>query len=276
MYNIYTGMLKMLNEFPATGPVMISYGLYDDYTDLLAKYPVLSVAGTGSSFQKITNLLEWISTHVYHKGDYDNQIAMDAVSLLDYSFDNDAEHGINCGLLSMVLTEILLSIGIKARAVFLLPCSPYDGDNHVVCEAWDDDRKKWILLDPTYGSYFIDRNGAPLSVCEMREGLENREDLSLSPGSNYNGDALDKHEILEYFAKNLFYFFVNQRQGRNTGESPLIVIAPKGFDAKRRMITNIDYRMEMTGDSERMQNWKKETAAKEYISSGLGTLKAGG
>lgn len=112
-------------------------------------------------------------------------------SCSNFSFDQGKENGINCLSLSIALTECLLGLGICARAMSIMPMSPYDRDNHVVCEAYARDLGKWIMVDPTYGGYITDEQGNILNLMEMRECLSNRQTLCYSENYNYNGDKVD-------------------------------------------------------------------------------------
>ena len=88
-------------------------------------------------------------------------------------------------------TLSFLGLGICARAMSIMPMSPYDRDNHVVCEAYARDLGKWIMVDPTYGGYITDEQGNILNLMEMRECLSNRQTLCYSKNYNYNGDKVD-------------------------------------------------------------------------------------
>lgn len=49
-----------------------------------------------------------------------------------------------------------------------MPYSGYDGDCHVVNEIWDSSLNKWVMLDITNNTYWVDENKMPLSVLEIR------------------------------------------------------------------------------------------------------------
>lgn len=100
------------------------------------------------------------------------------MKLLTYSFEND-EHGINCLNKAKILAECCLALGIFARRVFIHPFSPFDFDSHVVCEIFDEQRGKWIMLDPTTDGYFVNEDNVPLSMYEIRTNYLNSEFLTL-------------------------------------------------------------------------------------------------
>ena len=133
-YDIYTGLLKAF-ALPAVvdGDIsLICDNSHPDFSRLKSKYPIESIAGEGDDLSKALNLLHWVSEHIYHKGDYAGSVPQNAIDLLAYSYDEGYENGINCVCLAKILAECLLAIGLQARQVFIMPCSPYDGDNHVV------------------------------------------------------------------------------------------------------------------------------------------------
>lgn len=261
-YDIYTGILKMMDQFQDNNiEIDFQYGYDETIADRLRiKYSIDSIAGTGNTLSKATNLLTWLNEHTKHVGNYDGQIANNALELLAYSYDKGMEGGINCCALSILLTECCLALGLFARVVYLMPLSPYDDDNHVVCEIYIPESTKWVMLDPTYNGYFMDERNYIYSVLELRQALANRAVIKLSDQFNYNGDyQLDHKEIETYFAKNLFYFRCRELQTFNSEHlesNRIIVFAPLLYDVKKSVLSNIDYRMEKWGHQERLQNWR--------------------
>ncbi|ADZ21420.1 hypothetical protein BJV85_001516 [Clostridium acetobutylicum] len=108
-------------------------------------------------------------------------------------------------------------MGMKARIVYLIPFSPYDGDNHVVCEVFISEKRKWIMLDPTYSGYIMDNNYNIYSILELRYALASRTSIKFSEKFNYNGDyEIDFKEMGTYYAKNLFYLSCREIQTFNS------------------------------------------------------------
>jgi len=246
-YNTFTGILRMTPAFRTTGaPREIEYRFDDDYTAFTAKYPIAEIAGNGTDFEKCKNLLFWLTAHTFHKGDfYDPNDTRDAADWLAHAYDNDAEHGINCLMLSQVLTECLLSQGIRARRVFLMPFSPNDGDNHVVTEAYAADLGRWVFLDPTYGAYVTDDDGIPLNVLEIRRRLAARKPLHFNAEANYNGTPIDQRDIEAYYAKDFAHFHIQPVQGRLANRmEERIYFAPIGFDSLEFYAATMEFRAE--------------------------------
>lgn len=261
MYDLYAGILRMLDEFRDDGrKVELLYRMDTELDILKEKYQLLEIIGSGNDFSKIVALLQWEASHVFHKGNYDNHVKNTAMDLFNYAFDKGIDFGINCRSLSIALTECYLAVGIKARTVYLMPFSPNDGDNHVVCEAWSEELKKWIMVDPTYGVYLMDENRTPLNVLEIREKLAFQKELILSDGYHYNGSSIDQKEIITYYAKDFFYFQIYMVQGYDTEKienNSMLHVVPNGYDVKKSKLANIDYRIKNWGDSEGIQNWRK-------------------
>lgn len=260
------GALKMANVFRSEFVGDIKYPTDDDrdfYEELKGAYPILSVAGDGDDLERAIRLLKWLSANTKHKGDYDNHIENHAKPLLDYSFGK-SENGINCAALSQALTEILLSVGIKARTVFMMPLSPYDSDNHVVVEAYSEKIGKWYMLDPTYGLY-ASYNGVPQSILEIRTLLADGERPEFNSDAHYNGEEYDIEYTYDYYAKNMYWFFVREVQGYSGIGSRVMAIAPVGFDVKKFRLANIDYRIKLYGSNEFMIKWREDEERSEYL-----------
>jgi hypothetical protein len=170
-YSIPRGILKVYSNFRETTEnakikLRIDFS-NENFSVLRTKYGLGAIAGTGDDLSKALNLLFWVCEHIRHFGSYDNHVPMNALDLLEYAYDQGEEQGINCLNLSYILTECLLSIGVPARTVGIMPFSPYDADNHVVTHAYIADLGKWVMLDPTWSSYFKDTDGNILDLFEI-------------------------------------------------------------------------------------------------------------
>lgn len=257
---IYAGLLKMMDQFQDSGAaVPIRYENHPNLKILVEKYDLPGIAGKGDTTSKVTRLLTWLSDHTYHNGDYDGHIPNHAAALLDYSFDAGRDFGINCRALSIILTECLLALNGKARTVYIMPFSPYDGDNHVVCEAWIPEKQKWVMLDPTFGGYVKNKNGDILNCLELRKALANREEIVFSEDFNYNGDHhIDLGETQSYYTKDLFYLKCRELQtfySEQSIDNRVFTFAPIGYDAIKAQQINFDYRIETQGNSQSLQRW---------------------
>ncbi|MBR1815571.1 MAG: transglutaminase domain-containing protein [Lachnospiraceae bacterium] len=209
IYIMESGILYNQLEFKAGNDYEISYDFdNEEYKELLEKYDIANIAKDGSEFEKAKNLMNEFAPRLKHKSDYDNHIDMNALSLLEYSLDNN-NHGINCRNKAQILNEMCLALGIYSRKVWIMPNSKYDGDCHVVNEVWDSTYNKWIMLDITNNMYWVDENGNPLSILEIRTKIANQE-FCTPVDAEDNLKDLDKSlnnnfDNFLYIAKNLVY-----------------------------------------------------------------------
>lgn len=272
-YDIYTGLLKAF-PLPKTGNNDVNLSCdcnHPKFDSLKSSYPIESIAGDGDDFSKAVNLLHWVSVHNWHKGDYSGSIASNALDLLNYSFNKDSSCGINCVGLATVLAECLLAVGVKARKVFIMPCSPYDGDNHVITHAYIREMKKWVMFDPTFNAYITDEKGEYMSLLELRYHLADQKPIFFNKEAKYNDSEWTEQsskENTEYFAKNLFYFETSEISTFNN-DAPgnrIITLCPKGFDPKQKQLSNIEYRMKKykAENDPHMLKWKEDTEKEEY------------
>ena len=273
--DIYTGILKMFDAFESS-TVNGFHFFYDFENDHLAelneKYRLSVIAGHGNDLTKAINLLHWVSENIYHKGNYDGRIPNNSIALLNYSYQEGQDRGINCRSLSTVLTECCLSVGIHARTIHIMPCSPYDGDNHVITSVYSKESQNWVMLDPTYDCYLFSNAGNALGIFELRKMLSNKDHVQFNDEVNYNGQ---KHEhihekILEYYSKNLFYFWCREHNtfGSDDGKGgKMVVCTPSGYNMQKAKEVNLSWRMCQCGDNEYMSIWKNEINEKKiYVS----------
>ena len=259
MEDIYSGILFNNQEFVSNYNADIVYS-FDcvEFKELVEKYRLDEIAGTGSSFIKSKRLLHYLAPKLTHSSWYDNHIECNALKLLEYSLNNP-EHGINCLNKSKILEECCLALGIYARRVGIMPFSPYDFDNHVVTEIYDEKLKKWIMLDPTTDGYFIDESKTPLSLLEIRDKFANNEFVTFI---NSNKRVMNLHKLREenletnyYICKNLFYFSID-KESKFGPSSEQLLFCPINYSFINNRIANTKYRINSM--PEEYKDWIKE------------------
>lgn len=267
LFDIYSGILFNNQEFAGSGETAeITYDFdCPEYKTLVGKYGIGRIAGEGTAFERGVRLLHWMSPRLKHKSDYDNHIPFNSIALLDYSLDKP-EQGINCRNKSIILTECCLALGIYARRVYIMPYSPYDSDNHVVTEIYDPDLRKWVMMDPSANTYFIDKDEVPLSLLEIRDNYANlRYAAAVEPGANTaDKDALRKENIgyHAYIGKNLFRFMVDGVNGFGQSDKQLLSFSPVGYSVKQCRLASLRYyyeRYTSPGDERAEREFQDET-----------------
>ena len=212
-------------------------------------------------FQKLQIYYFGCRKVVINNGDSSNFSGdLNAINLLEHSFQKGKEYGINCRALSITLTECLLSLGFMARTMYIMPFAPYDQDNHVVTHVYLKELKKWIMLDPTFGCYVMGKEKKPLNIFEIRELLANHEYIVFNEEIKYNDEKrmTDSWENKEYLAKDLFYFTTREKSCFNAeAEGKERYIVPLVYDVRKSKILNIEYRIKKQGNSEWIQSWLK-------------------
>ena len=242
---IYSGILFHHQNFAQGDSVTIRYHLdCPQFATLREKYNLEQIAGKGSDFSRAKRLLHYLAPRLTHSSWYDNHVPCNALDLLEYSLDNP-EHGINCLNKAKILAECCLAVGIYARRVSIMPCSPYDFDNHVVTEIYDRKMEKWIMLDPTTDGYFVDARKNPLSLLEMRTAFANDDFLTFVSATERLSDLKRFAEKNAYFnsyvCKNLFYFITTQTHGFGPSEDRLF-FCPEHFSVKDTEVANATFR----------------------------------
>jgi hypothetical protein len=220
-------------------PVKFEYDFsHPKLAELRNKYGFANIAGKGDTQSKAINLLNWLCKGTHHKG-YDSHIELNALALLEYTYNKGPENGVNCANLSVILSEMCLSVGIQARALWLYPANPNDYDNHVVVMVWAPERSKWIMLDPSFNVYFSDEAGNVLSPMEAREGIAQGSKLKLNQDSK-----ISYVEYVNYMAKDMFYFNSATKTsfGTFSGQYERAYLCPGSFDLKDWRIKNMRFR----------------------------------
>ena len=223
-----------------------------EYELLKEKYNLMQIAGKGDNFSRAKRLLNHLTPRMKHDSMYDNHVECNALALLEYCYEKP-EHGINCLNKSKIFSECCLAVGIPARRVIIMPYSPYDGDNHVVTEIYDDKREKWVMMDPTSGGMFVDEKGIPLSLLEMRERFAHNSFITFMSGTCRTKDLqkLEKKNLEDnwYICKNSFYYIIQKHQEFGERKGDNLFFIPEGYFVRENEITNLRYRIEAFGQA---------------------------
>ena len=240
----YARLLAKGSDFSRADAVDVTFTYdFDDpqLAQLDAKWGLREIAGEGETQARALNLLHWLCAHTKHGNprNLPEAFEMDAAALLDWCFDQPGNDP-NCKHLSIILSECLLAVGIKAYALWCFP-KVYEGDNHVVVQAWLPEESRWIMLDPSWDVYISDAAGRILSVPELRQRLAERAALRLNAESK-----IDEKSYLEYMAKDLYHFNRSRstKYGIIDGEkAQWVFLLPAGYEPHEKgdpaYVTNI-------------------------------------
>lgn len=264
-YDLYTSLLKMHDTFRLTdeGVHLSIDDSAPELAELREKYGLAAIAGEGDAFARAVRLMDWLTSHVRHDGSCNPEGQRCAMTALDYAFDKP-ERGINCAWLATTLTECLLSLGIPARTIYIMPFAPYDCDNHVVTHLWYAEKKRWVMLDPTTNCYTRDKAGNLLDVFDLRTLLADQQEVVFNDGLRYNGQPYNAEEHRDYLAKDLFWFRMVECSSCADNNGRFVTIAPEGYDPHRRDVLNIQYRIRMYGDQQWLRDWLKVTGRNDH------------
>lgn len=195
-----------------------------------------SVAGNGDEISKIKKLLTYCHDLIVHDGSNYAFAELDAIDL--YHYHKVTGKGINCRQMAVVMMEMYLSMGFKARLVSCMPMDSNDYDSHVINTVWSETLHKWLWIDPSFNAWVMDENGNMLSIAEVRERLRNDQPLVLNEDANHNHEnqqTVDQY-LKTYMAKNLYIItcpmklmFNADSRYRQSG-TPYMQLVPTGFE----------------------------------------------
>lgn len=221
--------------------------------EVIKKYKIDEAAGNKKDVELMESLLNWECDLLNHSS---SNIAenMDLNSLIEEGIKN----GTNCRGLSLILSQVLRMYGIKAQAV---ACKPYENifnDCHVVVNAYSDELKQWIMLDPTYRFILKDGHGKYINVQSLRENIANNVRMTWNSNAGYNEGKMDDAEFqgyLEYMAKNSCrYVKTEENFNGSDGEKNKVEVVLVSNNYEEPRDAREDYNIIVTTDSERFWN----------------------
>jgi len=219
----YARLLAKDNIYVRDDAVDIEFTYDFDDPRLVAldvKWGLSEIAGAGDTQSRALNLLHWLCAHTRHGNPQSlpEGQRMDADSLLDWCFDQPGNDP-NGKHLSVILSECLLAVGVRAYALWCFP-KVFNGQKTCVVQAWLPGKSRWIMLDPSFDAYYTDRAGRILSAREVRERLASGELRNAS------------------MARNMYYFnrVRDMKVGILDAEIEWIFLLPAGYSPAEKGI----------------------------------------
>lgn len=165
-------------------------------------------ASSKTTWEKSIELAVFVAKNIPHNNQKEFLVHRNAITLWEYS--RRIPTGFNCRWHATLLSELLLSIGIRNHFVTCLPYDENDGDCHVVNVIWLPELNKWAMLDSDMVEYVTGKDDIPLSLQEMREYIQNDKEFTINvlPGLESSWVAKDsgKKYLKAYWTKNLYWF----------------------------------------------------------------------
>ena len=208
--NDYSSLLKKFSSYDNSDTSPIPDFEYQNpnapnLIKLKKQLPLESIVDKqNNEISKIIALMKWVNQHVKHDGS-NNLKNKESLKIIEYC--NKTEKGVNCRDVAIVLNDIYLAMGFKARIVSCLPNEDYDTENHVTNLVFSKSLNKWIYMDPSFSAYLTNDKGLILNHSEIRQALISGDSLIVKGGLVHNGDSYGEQEnYLSYMTKNLFRF----------------------------------------------------------------------
>lgn len=208
------------------------------------------VAGCHTTWERTLALARFVNRNICHDNQKERITQPDAIGLWTYHKAHPS--GFNCRYHSILLHELLLSVGIENRPVWCLPRDSADKDCHVVNHVWLPEVQKWVMVDSDGGGWMENEKGVPMNLLELREAVVKGHHICQR---GMNGNSYD---YLKYMAKNLYWFFTWQEVGyghemRPQAQRTNVLLVPTGFRPFRRGKGDV-----VTTDAERfLKRWHR-------------------
>ena len=192
-------------------------------------------AANAPTWDKALAVARFVATNIPHNNQRIQPEQRNAIALWEYT--KNVEPAFNCRLHSIMLYELLSSIGLEARYITCLPMDSNDTDCHVVNHVWLPELGKWAMLDSDMGgNYATDENGTPLSLLEIRERYIGEKPVWYHPGFCSDGDRNPEAFHYGYMAKNVYWFsswetlHYDQEPAGGLDRGRYVHLVPTGFE----------------------------------------------
>lgn len=180
-------------------------GLYqwmEDYPLLLRQYPLQECAQGADDFHTALRVMDWLSAHTHYCGLQFRLIPDRTPAILAYGYDNPFRNAINCRFKAIAMADCLLALQRNAYPVALIAQGEKGKDRpcHLIVHMYARELEKWVVFDPSFRTYFLDKTGRPLDIFELREQFM-EEKTPRFPGYDLNGSDGLQDIYIQAFVK---------------------------------------------------------------------------
>lgn len=229
LFQIYYAELKRYPYFETKGKVRkkrITYHTDETCKAFIKKHGIHKMLG-GDFLSGVAKICQFVHKLVpAGSPQIENPCRFHGIELLEHCLQG---YGLNCTGYSIVLNDILLSLGIKSKCLWCLSYAhPFDEECHALNHVFDCRTHSWIVADSAMGCVpTIEGKGIDISA--LREALIAGKKVDLLKNVTCCDEAFtDMYR--RYMTKNTFMFLVLGRSGLyyDTKDDGILVI-PKGF-----------------------------------------------
>ena len=187
---------------------------------------------TASTWEKTLAIARFVATNIPHANQTIQPEKRNAIYLWEYT--KNTEPAFNCRLHSIMMFELLSSVGIRATYITCMPADHNDNDCHVVNQVWLPELEKWVMIDSDSGGFYAtDKDGNLLSLQEIRESYIQGKTILYHP--QFAETGCSDNWYYDYMAKNAYWFscwetiHFDQESAEGKDAGRYIHLVPKGF-----------------------------------------------
>lgn len=216
----------------------------DSLRVLRKRYNLDEIAGEGSELKRILRLRQW----VYNQLRNDSQcfFEIERVSKMKWNTITvlnelrEKPFLVDCGTYAVVMTEVMLAMGWKAKWVQCLPVDLRYNESHCVTHVWSNEFNKWIIVDAAQDIFYFNSKGIPFGLPDLRRAIINRERVLI-----FSDAKKEKGRIWlnNYWIKNVFRFhcLLNSCFSMFDVETVNhVFLNPKGYNIEDKIVNKID------------------------------------
>jgi len=201
-----------------------NHSIYYDMLNKFARFDRIQVSE--SLLDNVLRILRWTYKICRQKERASLPLECDGLSLLMHTLQKNS---LNCKGCSVILTDVLLSFGYKARMVHCRAQDNNDPESHYMVECYINDLEQWIALDAAFGCIYIS-NYNILNIAQIRESIVLDQELLIhSSIKNRKNDYLSKikYGIIKNFFQFDYYKNYNPGFANSAAKTPIISIIPE-------------------------------------------------
>jgi hypothetical protein len=208
----YAHLLKKYAEFEYnTIDFKTKYSKPENFKNIIENYGLDKLTEKKSFIESMITICQFVYRIVpANKPIVHNPCKYTGLKLLELCGDG---HSLNCAGYSILFNEIVLSLGYITKCIFCLPNDLYDDDSHVLCQAYNENTKSWVVIDPAQGCIPCNENGECFNILTLRNMIINNSPLLLMRSQRAYYDNIKIEQYRNYLYKYLFMFMVLEHYG---------------------------------------------------------------
>lgn len=180
---VFFKSIRRFRDYPVgTSDFQYKFSHIPQLKNIFAPFNFAEITRDCDTFSKARHIMKWIAENTTYNG---GSLLGPALPDRIIDFGIHQKNPINCANRAILFCDILVSLGVFAHPI-VLQNRPYHSKEkrfadechcHVIAQVWLPEQECWAAFDPSFNTFFCDKNWDTVSVAKMTQMVRRRQKI---------------------------------------------------------------------------------------------------